>query len=249
MDKLIKLEQHRRGFSLTANRESKAKKIFKILTEFSGGFSKKTTLLDIGTGDGGIAHYLSEHFNVISVDIIDQRIVTDGYSYIMCNENLPFFDEEFDIVVSNHIIEHVSDHRKHLNEIARVLKKDGLVYLATPNKFWPWEVHYRLPLIHYLPGYLFNGLLKLMKIFTEEVHLLTWKKLEDIAGMKFLIIAYSDKICRNTTSYFMKVPPVFDKILHLVPESIYKKMIFFLPTIVVILQKKSSMNHNRSSCV
>jgi 2-polyprenyl-3-methyl-5-hydroxy-6-metoxy-1,4-benzoquinol methylase len=63
---------------------------------------------------------------------------------------LPFPDEYFDVVVSNHVIEHVSDQQLHLSEIARVLKPNGVVYLATPNRLWPWEVHYRVLVLHYL---------------------------------------------------------------------------------------------------
>lgn len=47
--------------------------------------------------------------------------------------NLPFEDNYFDIVVSFETIEHIIDYNLFLKEIKRVLKKDGLVIMSTPN--------------------------------------------------------------------------------------------------------------------
>lgn len=233
-------DNHRRGFSVTVNRECKAKKIVNVISEFSGGISGNLLLLDIGTGNGGIAHHLGENFNVISVDIEDQRLVHDGYSFLVCNEKLPFMNEQFDIVISNHIIEHVSDHRAHLFEIARVLKSNGLVYLATPNRLWPWEVHYKVPIIHYLPPHLFKLALKLLKKYREDIHLFSWKGLSGLVSEKFVVHVYSDKICSSPSRYFMKVNPLCEKILQIIPPYIYTFLTLIHPTLVVVMQKKNN---------
>ncbi|RKZ78692.1 MAG: hypothetical protein DRR19_26020 [Candidatus Parabeggiatoa sp. nov. 1] len=169
---------HRRGFSVTANRKSKAKKISKIINDFTEHSLKNARLLDIGTGNGEISHFLSKEFDVISVDIEDHRNSTEGYMFLITTESLPFPDEYFDVVVSNHVIEHVSDQQLHLSEIARVLKPNGVVYLATPNRLWPWEVHYQVPVLHYLPQQTFMSLLKRIKIYREVLRLITWHQLK-----------------------------------------------------------------------
>ncbi|MDO8625396.1 MAG: methyltransferase domain-containing protein, partial [Candidatus Diapherotrites archaeon] len=51
---------------------------------------------------------------------------------------------------SNHVIEHVPHQQKHLREIHRVLKRGGVCYLATPNKY-SIDPHFRLPFIGFLP--------------------------------------------------------------------------------------------------
>ncbi|MGD7033816.1 MULTISPECIES: class I SAM-dependent methyltransferase [Methylotuvimicrobium] len=108
--------------------------------------------LGIAAGNGSIAFYLAQYFDVTSVDFVDQRSESEGYSFCpLDGERLPFDAQSFDIVISNHVIEHVADADVHLAEIGRVLKPDGLVYLATPNRLWPWEVHYRVLLLQYLP--------------------------------------------------------------------------------------------------
>ena len=47
-------------------------------------------------------------------------------------ENLSFEENEFDLVVSNDVLEHVSDHRRCLEEVFRVLRPGGELFLTTP---------------------------------------------------------------------------------------------------------------------
>lgn len=46
--------------------------------------------------------------------------------------DIDFEDAYFDIVICNHILEHVPDYLQALREISRVLKKDGIAVLQTP---------------------------------------------------------------------------------------------------------------------
>ena len=43
------------------------------------------------------------------------------------------FDEEFDVIVNMHVIEHVVDPVLHLKKVKAALKKDGVLFLGTPN--------------------------------------------------------------------------------------------------------------------
>lgn len=45
---------------------------------------------------------------------------------------IPFEDSSFDIIICNHVLEHVPDYKKALHEIHRVLKVDGIAILQTP---------------------------------------------------------------------------------------------------------------------
>ncbi|MCK6618197.1 MAG: class I SAM-dependent methyltransferase [Cyclobacteriaceae bacterium] len=45
---------------------------------------------------------------------------------------ISFFDETFDFVLANHILEHIPNYKKALNEIWRVLKPGGTAILQTP---------------------------------------------------------------------------------------------------------------------
>lgn len=47
-------------------------------------------------------------------------------------ENMPFPDESFDLVIANHVLEHVGDVERALHEIRRVLVSGGRAILQTP---------------------------------------------------------------------------------------------------------------------
>jgi SAM-dependent methyltransferase len=116
-------------------------------------------LLEIGTGGGIIAALLAEHVgeagSVWSVDVDDLRTVTDGYEFrLVEGVELPFADDRFDVVVSNHTIEHVGGpdaQLVHLREIARVLRPGGVGYLASPSRWALVEPHFKVPLLSWLP--------------------------------------------------------------------------------------------------
>lgn len=133
-----------------ASRRFKALKIERLLG--LQHFPLPIRLLEIGCGSGGIAHYFATHPSlqciVTAVDVHDNRQVHDGYIYhSVQGVQLPFEDQQFDVVISNHVIEHVGDTAAqlvHLQEIRRVLTSTGKAYLAVPNRWMLTEPHYRL---------------------------------------------------------------------------------------------------------
>jgi SAM-dependent methyltransferase len=46
--------------------------------------------------------------------------------------DLPFEENEFDVVFCNHVLEHITNDHLALSEICRVLKKGGIAFLQTP---------------------------------------------------------------------------------------------------------------------
>ncbi len=64
---------------------------------------------------------------------------------------LPFADREFDVGLSNAVLEHVGgedEQRAFVHELCRVA---GRVFVSTPNRWFPIEVHTLLPFVHWLP--------------------------------------------------------------------------------------------------
>jgi len=149
------------------SRERKAKKIEQLLSPYCTIAGSK--ILEVGAGSGYISHYLSRTAgnagSVMAVDVIDQRQQTDGYSFqLVTGTRLPFDDQSFDLVVSNHVIEHVGDRAaqlRHLLEIRRVLHPDGCLYLAVPNRWTLIEPHFRLPFLSWLPRSLRSAYVRL----------------------------------------------------------------------------------------
>lgn len=116
-------------------------------------------MLEVGTGVGGISHYFGTHtskrFMVESVDVTDSRQVREGYHFTLVQDtHLPFPNGTFDVVISNHVIEHVGDlqaQRHHLAELHRVMAPGGVGYLSVPNRWMLVEPHFQLAFLSWLP--------------------------------------------------------------------------------------------------
>lgn len=151
-----------------ASRNWKALKIERLLNLQAR--DQPLRLLEIGTGSGGIAHYFATHetlrCEVDAVDVVDNRLISDGYRYQQVEGvALPFDVGIFDVVISNHVIEHVGDEKaqlQHLCEIHRVMRTDGVGYLAVPNRWMLTEPHYRLKFLSWWPRRLRTPYLRLM---------------------------------------------------------------------------------------
>jgi len=73
---------------------------------------------------------------------------------------LPFEPADFDVVHSSAVLEHVGgarEQQRFLGELARVARR--AVFVTTPNRWFPIEVHTQIPLLHWLPKPLFRKLL------------------------------------------------------------------------------------------
>jgi SAM-dependent methyltransferase len=151
-------------------------------------------MLEIGTGSGGIAHYFATHpqlrCDVTAVDVVDSRLVHEGYEYLQVGGvDLPFPNASFDVVITNHVIEHVGDSSaqcKHLEEIHRVIKPDGVGYLAVPNRWMLTEPHYGLKFLSWWPHGWRSPYLRLMRKGTvydcEPLQMRQLERMLDAAG-------------------------------------------------------------------
>jgi len=75
--------------------------------------------------------------------------------------NMPFDDGAFDLAFSSAVIEHVGSRDNQaafIRECIRVTKK--YVFITTPNRYYPIELHTVLPIIHWLPPRIFRGILR-----------------------------------------------------------------------------------------
>jgi len=94
--------------------------------------------LDIGSGTGELIQLVKTNFNVscYAVDYTDTLMQDKKQKVDVTDLNhcsLPYDDNFFDAVTFTEVIEHLEDHRKILKEINRVLKKDGVLVVTTPN--------------------------------------------------------------------------------------------------------------------
>jgi SAM-dependent methyltransferase len=64
---------------------------------------------------------------------------------------LPFPDQSFDLVFSNAVIEHVLGAGRQAQFAQEVMRVGKSWFVTTPNYWFPFESHYHLPFIQFLP--------------------------------------------------------------------------------------------------
>lgn len=158
LDKMKVANKRRPHAVLDLNtRKDKARKILELIKPHIKIEGK--SVLEVGIGSGGIIDEISKHIGnyglAVGCDVVDQRQIKNGYTFVKVKDTtLPFTDNSFDIIISNHVIEHVGTRKEqlhHLKEIHRVLKDDGFIYFAVPNRWRLMEPHFKLPFLSWIP--------------------------------------------------------------------------------------------------
>ena len=120
-----------------------------------------TTIIDVGVTDEEFSpfdNYLEKRYPypemITAVSQSQLRYFSDRYPRVNVVVGdglaLTFADKAFDISYSNAVIEHVGSRPAQiafLRELSRVSRRG---YVTTPSRFFPIEVHTRVPLLHLL---------------------------------------------------------------------------------------------------
>jgi SAM-dependent methyltransferase len=139
--------------------------------------------LGFGEGDGcGTMNFFEEHYpwpeRITALGLHDGTVFRARYPGIPYVQGdacaLPFADGEFDIVFSNAVIEHVGGRERQRRFVSEALRVGRRVFITTPNRRFPVEVHTRLPLVHWLPDAVSHPVYRATgKGPATELHLLT----------------------------------------------------------------------------
>ncbi len=125
---------------------------FKVTRDFLDNYlqsldrSRSIKILEIGCGTGGNLSLLASFGEIYNLDLNLKALTychQRGFSRASCQDvqNLAFKKETFDLVVGMHIIEHVGDDYKALEEIKQVLKPRAKLILAFPAYSLFWSYH------------------------------------------------------------------------------------------------------------
>lgn len=96
-------------------------------------------VLDIGSRDGNLRHYLPGDARYRGVDIAE-RFASEYVTVHDLSAGLPFGDAAFDYVFCIEVLEHVPDPWGTLTEIHRVLRPSGVLTLSVPNPYHIKEI-------------------------------------------------------------------------------------------------------------
>lgn len=145
----------------------------KYLEKLLGKFKNKK-ILDIGCGTGGFVA-ASNLKGARAVGIEPDKKAIEICRLKKCKvikstaENLPFKDNQFDIIHCHTVLEHVKNIEKSILEMVRVIKKNGIIYIKCPNYLTFYEGHYKIFWLPLFPKFLAKLYLKIRKRPTEFI--------------------------------------------------------------------------------
>ena len=145
--------------------------------------TSETTVLEIGCGEAGnLKPFLDMGCRCVGIDISEGRI-ENGKKFFADH---PHFDkleliaediydtvspEEFDIIISRDVIEHIPNQELFMARCRDFMKLDGIYFIGFPPWHNPFGGHQqllkhklfsKLPYFHILPRGIYNGLLRLI---------------------------------------------------------------------------------------
>jgi ubiquinone/menaquinone biosynthesis C-methylase UbiE len=164
------------------------------LLPHEGAKEQPKCILDVGCGTGRFLRAASVRWpqaQLLGVDPAEQMILEaarlnpQAIFKVGFAESLPLPDESADIVVSSLSFHHWEDHQKGIQEIARVLRPEGLLCLADHNmllsKLWKEKVQSR----------------KEIQTFMIEAGL-TVRRSQGL-GLRFVLITLAQKCAPNAS--------------------------------------------------
>jgi SAM-dependent methyltransferase len=96
-------------------------------------------------------------------------------------EPLPFENDAFDVGFSNAVIEHVGSRERQAFFLRELIRVSRRCFVTTPNRWFPVELHTRLPFVHWLPAPAFRAVLAALGLpfyaKEENLNLLTARDL------------------------------------------------------------------------
>lgn len=116
------------------------------LTDWRG---KRAEVLDAGCGTGGLSRFLQHSepdwsitgldYSALACSLARER--TNGTIVEGSITDLPFTNQNFDIVVCADVISQVEDASNALSEFSRVLRPGGMVVINVAAYEWMWSYH------------------------------------------------------------------------------------------------------------
>lgn len=200
---------------------------------------------DVGSSSGLFAQALGVEFKQVLAFDIDVAALHAGRANARTNvhcvaadsQQLPIQDGSLDLVVCNHVYEHVPDANRLFDEIHRVLRVGGICYFGAASRLTVIEPHYRLPFLSWLPKGLADRYMQWAGRGPRY-----YENLRSWRGIKRLMAGFSHA---DYTIAVLRDPDRFDardmiapgSWIERVPVWIWKLVYVLLPTYILVLTK------------
>ncbi|HEU0336994.1 MAG TPA: class I SAM-dependent methyltransferase [Gaiellaceae bacterium] len=147
---------------------SRRRKLRLFLEEL--GPTAETTVLDVGVDEVGFGteggqrrcsthNFFEELYpwpdRITAVGVHGGERFSERYPHVRYVQAdacaLPFADRQFGVYFSNAVIEHVGGRERQRRFVEEAVRVAGRAFVTTPNRWFPIELHTRLPFVHWLP--------------------------------------------------------------------------------------------------
>ncbi len=173
------------------------------------------SVLDVGSGRGTVSLSLARHAkSVLGIEPVkglanesSEEAMRQGLTNVRF-ENLSAYElrptHEFDIVILSDVLEHVPDQRGLLERCLGTMAPDGVLYINTPNKWFPMEPHKHMLFLSWLPPSIAHHYARAFGTSGyKEYHLLGYRGLMDL--LDSLPVTYSLKTQPNPTRTMYRI--------------------------------------------
>lgn len=136
-----------KGSPIDFNKEGSRRRLSKLDSIYPIQFNNA---LDYGAGIGAYSLLIAEKVKrTFSMDI-NKSFISSLQSMKIKNidmlvascESTCFNDDTFEALFAIEVLEHLDNLESGIKEIRRITKKDGIIYITVPNKYFPLETHH-----------------------------------------------------------------------------------------------------------
>lgn len=255
-DEMIGIQAEKHDLVRFNQFDSKEELILHLIHEaaynYAAQLSADMNVLDLGCNTGYGSNIISKSCKtIIGVDVSENAINSainnfsqGGIEFKVVNgKALPFQDNQFDMIVSFQVIEHIVDCSNFIAELKRVLSPEGFVVFTTPNScirldpgMKPWNTfHFK--------EYTAKEVENLLSEFFTNVKVLGLFASAEISEIEKNRVSFARNKCRlinegikQETSLLTKVGSVLPYGLNIFLKKIHQKL--FMKKHVLKLQKK-----------
>lgn len=227
-------------------RKIKVEKMLSILQDTGALNDKCELVLDVGCSGGYFIEGIAPFFSTALGFDIDINALTSANNikhesnlfYVGADSmNIPLPDSSVDLIICNHVYEHVPNADELFSEIYRVLKKGGLCYFGAVSRLSVVEPHYFLPFLSWLPKKVAHFYMRITgkgNYYYENPR--TYWGLKKLIS-KFQVNDYTLEIIAYPDKYHARDLIPENSILAKLPISIWKLFYYVLPGYIYILKK------------
>jgi len=229
-------------------KQAKIDKMLSILgdTGYASEDGIKELAIDIGCSGGLFVYALAPYYKQVfglDIDTSALKYAKDTRSkknvqYLQADsQKLPFPDQSVDLILCNHVYEHVPDATVLFSEIYRVMKSDGICYLGAASRLTPIEPHYHLAFLSWLPKPLAHLYMRMAR--KGDYY---YENLRTFWGIKALIKRFEVDdftlaIIQDPDKYKARDLIPKNSFLDRLPVFVWKIFYWVLPSYIFILRK------------